>query len=107
VVYRQLVNDQKQLTVGGGDQDTEATGTGPEGHLGAATTSCAAGSNPNADASDKSLSSPSPTTLPRPLALAQTVLRRLPDAIDNRGVPCECIGQSKPGEHGSPPPRVK
>jgi hypothetical protein len=58
VVYRQLVTDQKQQTVGDGDQDTEARGTGPEGHLGAATKSCAAGSNPNAGASDKSLLEP-------------------------------------------------
>jgi transposase len=62
VVYRQLVNDQKQQPAndggGGGDQDTEARRTGPEGHLGATTKSSAAGSNPNAGASDKSLSEP-------------------------------------------------
>jgi len=58
VVYRQLVNDQKQQTAHDGDQDTEARRTGPEGHLGATTKSSAAGLNPNADASDKSLSEP-------------------------------------------------
>jgi hypothetical protein len=64
VVYRQLVNDQKQQPAndgGGGDQDTEARRTGPEGHLGATTKSSAAGSNPNAGASDKSLSEPAST----------------------------------------------
>jgi len=58
VVYRQLVNDQKQQPANNGDPDTEARRTGPEGHLGATTKSCAAGSNPNAGASDKSLSEP-------------------------------------------------
>ena len=45
VVYRQLVNDHKQQNVGG-DQETEARGTGPEGHLGTTTKSSAAGSEP-------------------------------------------------------------
>jgi transposase len=58
VVYRQLVNDQKQQTAHDGDQDTEARRTGPEGHVGATTKSSAAGSNPSAGASDKSLSEP-------------------------------------------------
>ena len=61
VVYRQLVNDQKQQPAqpaNDGDQDREARRTGPEGHLGATTKSSAAGSNPNADASDKSLTEP-------------------------------------------------
>jgi hypothetical protein len=55
VVYRQLVNDQKQKA-GEGDQGPKPRRTGPEGHLGATTKSSAAGSNPNAGASDKSLS---------------------------------------------------
>ena len=59
VVYRQLVNDQKQQQdQRRARQATEARRTGSEGHLGAATRSCAAGSNPNAGASDKSLSEP-------------------------------------------------
>jgi transposase len=58
VVYRQLVHDQKQEQTSNSDQDAEARRTGPEGHLGATTKSSAAGSNPNADASDKSLSEP-------------------------------------------------
>jgi hypothetical protein len=71
VVYRQLVNDQKQQTAHDGDQDTEARRTGPEGHLGATTKSSAAGSNPNAGASDKSLTEPAgadatPTPDPSP-----------------------------------------
>jgi transposase len=58
VVYRQLVNDQKQQPANDGEQDTEARRTGSEGHLGATTKSSAAGSNPNAGTSDKSLSEP-------------------------------------------------
>jgi transposase len=54
VVYRQLVNDHKQQQPVG-EQDPQAERTGPEGHLGAATKSSAAGSNPNTGASDKSV----------------------------------------------------
>jgi hypothetical protein len=64
VVYRQLVNDQKQ-NAGQGGQGLEARRTGSEGHLGATTKSSAAGSNPNAGASDKSHSEPaSPDATP-------------------------------------------
>jgi transposase len=67
VVYRQLVNDQRAQHATDGEQDTAAQRTGPEGHLGATTKSSAAGSNPNADASDKSLSEPvSPDATPTP-----------------------------------------
>ena len=48
VVYRQLVNDQKR-------QRPTREKTDPGGQMGAATGSSAAGSNPNADASEKSL----------------------------------------------------
>jgi hypothetical protein len=70
VVYRQLVNDQKQKA-GEGGQGLEARRTGSEGHPGATTKSSAAGSNPNAGASDQSLSEPvnpdaTPTTGPSP-----------------------------------------
>jgi transposase len=58
VVFRQLVNDQKRQPASEGDQDPEPRRTGSEGHLGATTKSSAAGSNPNAGASDKSLSEP-------------------------------------------------
>ena len=58
VVYRQLVNDQRQQSADEAGHDTEPRRTGPEGHLGATTKSSAAGSNPNAGASDKSLSEP-------------------------------------------------
>ena len=58
VVYRQLVNDQKQQAADDGDQDTETRRTASEGHLGATTKSSAAGSNPNTGASDKSLPEP-------------------------------------------------
>jgi transposase len=58
VVYRQLVDDQKRQPASELDQDPEPRRTDSEGHLGAATKSSAAGSNPNADASDKSLSEP-------------------------------------------------
>jgi hypothetical protein len=51
VVYRQLVADQKR-------QRRQQREAGPEGHAGATTTSSAAGSNPNTDASDKSLPGP-------------------------------------------------
>ena len=54
VVYRQLVNDQKRL------QKTVKM-TGPGGQAGAATGSSAAGSNPNAGASEKSLPGPAGT----------------------------------------------
>jgi len=46
VVYRQLVNDQKQQNAGEDLQNAEARRTGPEGHAGATTKSCAARSNP-------------------------------------------------------------
>ena len=58
VVYRQLVNDQKHQRATDADPDPQAQRTGSEGHLGAATKSSAAGSNPNTSASDKSLSEP-------------------------------------------------
>jgi hypothetical protein len=51
VVYHQLVADQKR-------QRRKEPEAGPEGHTGATTTSSAAGSNPNTDASDKSLPGP-------------------------------------------------
>jgi len=71
VIYRQLVNDQKQQKDGENMGDTEARRTGSEGHLGTTTKSSAAGSNPNAGASDKSLSEPAdidatPTPGPSP-----------------------------------------
>jgi transposase len=71
VVYRQLVNDQKQQKTGESLQATEAPRTGSEGHVGAATKSSAAGSNPSTGASDKSLSEPvsidaTPTVDPGP-----------------------------------------
>ena len=46
VVYRQLVNDQKQQNAGEDLQNAEARRTGPEGHARATTKSCAARSNP-------------------------------------------------------------
>jgi hypothetical protein len=53
VVYHQLVEDQKR--------QRRQEETGPEGHVGATTTSGAAGSNPSAGASAKSLSGPAGT----------------------------------------------
>ena len=50
VVYRQLVADQKRLR--------QVKRTDPGGQAGAATNSSAAGFNPNADASEKSLPGP-------------------------------------------------
>jgi transposase len=58
VVYRSLVNDQKRQRDSGSPDDGATPGTGPGGHVGAATRSSAAGSNPNAGASDKSLPEP-------------------------------------------------
>jgi transposase len=58
VVYRQLVTDQKRQPAQDGDQDSGTRRTGSEGHLGATTKSSAAGSNPNAGASDKALTEP-------------------------------------------------
>ena len=51
LVYRQLVADQKRLR-------QARVGTGPGGQVGAATGSSAADSNPNVDASEKSLPGP-------------------------------------------------
>jgi len=81
VVFRQLVNDQKQHPANKDDQDTDTRRTGPEGHMGAATESSAAGSNPNADASDKSLPEPvtidaTPTPSPSPERFATRSRRR-------------------------------
>ena len=77
VVYRQLVNDQKQQTAGEGLQAPEVRRTGSEGHLGAATKSSAAGSNPNTDASDKSLPEPVTTdATPTPGASPHRTSRR-------------------------------
>ena len=53
IVYHQLVEDQKR--------QRRQEETGPEGHAGATTKSSAAGSNPSAGASDKSLSGPAGT----------------------------------------------
>ena len=79
VVYRQLVNDQKQQNAGEDLQNAEARRTGPEGHLGATTKSSAAGSNPNTGASDKSLSEPaSPDTTPTPDASPDRTSARSP-----------------------------
>jgi len=71
VVYRQLVNDQKQQQANQSENDTQPRRTGSEGHLGATTKSSAADSNPNTGASDKSLSEPAspdatPTSDPSP-----------------------------------------
>ncbi len=68
VVYRQLVQDQKRQR-SSVDRNDLATvlGTGPGGHVGATRTSCAAGSHPIADASDKPLPGPASTdTTPAP-----------------------------------------
>lgn len=54
LVYHQLVADQKR-------QRQTAPGTGPGGQVGAATGSSAADSNPNVDASEKSLPGPART----------------------------------------------
>ena len=51
-------NGTPPLDASSGDQDSGTRRTGSEGHLGATTKSSAAGSNPNAGASDKSLSEP-------------------------------------------------
>jgi transposase len=59
VVYQRMLNDALKATA-----DAK---TGPGGHTGATTDSCAADSNPTIDASDKSLPGPAnhhPTTLP-------------------------------------------
>jgi transposase len=58
VIYRQLVNDQKQQNAGEDLRNAETRRTGSEGHAGATTKSSAAGSNPNTGASDKSLTEP-------------------------------------------------
>ena len=55
VVYRQLVADQTRRTP---DPTGPLQAAGPGGHLGTATKSSAAGSNPNTSASDKSLPGP-------------------------------------------------
>jgi transposase len=60
VVYRQLVADQKRRTP---DPAVPLEAADPGGHMGAATKSSAAGSNPSTGASDKSL--PGPTTADR------------------------------------------
>ena len=54
IVYRQLVADQKH-------QRRTAAGTGPGGQVGAASGSSPADSNPNVDASEKSLPGPGET----------------------------------------------
>ena len=54
IVYRRLVDDQKRLR-------QAANAAGPGGHSGAATGSSAADSNPNVDASEKSLPGPAGT----------------------------------------------
>ena len=59
VVYRQLVNDQKQLA-------QKLTMTGPGGQAGAATGSSADDSNPNVDPSERSLPGPAAATLRPP-----------------------------------------
>ena len=51
IVYRQMITDAR------------AAGTGPGGHLGAATGSSAAGLHPSAGTSEKSLPGPATTTL--------------------------------------------
>jgi transposase len=68
VVYHQLVEDQKQQRHE--EERREEEGTGPEGHVGATTRSCAAGSNPSTGASDKSLPGPAaPDATPAGLAI--------------------------------------
>ena len=65
IVYRQLVNDQKRLR-------QTATVAGPGGQAGAATGSSAADSNPNVDASEKSLPGPAAATLRPPTSGTST-----------------------------------
>jgi transposase len=81
VVYHQLVADQKR-------QLGEQREAGPEGHAGATTKSCAAGSNPNTDASDKSLPGPADldaTPPASPIPGASPRSRRLPTALSADG----------------------
>lgn len=60
VVYRQMVGDQKRL-------HRHGEATGPGGHVGAPTGSSAADSNPDVDASEKSLPGPAaPKATPAP-----------------------------------------
>ena len=60
------------------------SGTGPGGHAGTTLDSSAADSNPDVDASEKSLPGPATTTLPPPQTRDQTVLRPVPDALQQR-----------------------
>jgi hypothetical protein len=66
VVYRQLVNDQKQQPANDGDQDTEARKTGPEGYLGATTNPARPAQTPTPALRTSHFPSPSTSTLPRP-----------------------------------------
>ena len=89
VVYHRLVVDQRRQLAG---RDREMT-AGPGGHSGTATGSSAAGSNPNTDASEKSLpgpTTPEPTTLDahrsspatdHPRRRATTVAQKQPQAL--------------------------
>jgi len=72
IAYRQLVADQKR-------QRRTAAGTGPGGQVGAATGSSAADSNPNVDASEKSLPGPA-----RPEATPATTTRPDPSPARSR-----------------------
>jgi transposase len=77
IVCRQLVNDQKRLRGRGRTAD-------PGGQAGAATDSSAAGSNPDAGASEKSLPGPAGAALRQPQRTFITILRAVPEALDER-----------------------
>jgi len=83
IVYSQLVADQKR-------QRQTAAGTGPGGQVGAATDSSAADSNPNVDASEKSLPGPAspeatPATTSRPVPSPARSRRPVPAPTRSRG----------------------
>ncbi len=83
VVYRQLVNDQKRQRQSDIDPQP-APVTGPGGHAGTITRSCAAGSNPSAGASDKSLPEPAALDVPPTLTASPDRFLRAPAALRQR-----------------------
>ena len=87
VVYRQLVNDQKQKA-GVGEQGPELRRTGSEGHTwGRLRNPARPARTPTPTLRTSQFPNPSTSTLPRPPARAQTAPRRDPAAFDKRGEP--------------------
>ena len=87
VVYRQLVNDQKQQKAARTTRTPKREGRARKDTWGRLRNPARPARTPTPALRTSHFPSPPASTLPRPPTRAQTALRRVPAAVDNRGVP--------------------